>query len=136
MTGTPGIGKSVFGTYLLQLSRCIALARHYCFVFRNAELLVVFSDGGVEGEDYSSFKCAGHLHDRSSWYLSDSTKVPEEILSLATVLLVSPRYKRTKELFLEATRFRAGFHTSVGLGRAAGMHVSELFSLMCQIRPW
>ncbi|CAM9615718.1 unnamed protein product [Pylaiella littoralis] len=93
VTGTPGIGKSVFGLYLLSLLRC----RGKTVVFERKSFWFRFSDEGVDEGDYSSFKNAGYLHDENTWYLSDPEEKPEELLRLATVVMVSPTYERTKE---------------------------------------
>ena len=83
VTGTPGIGKSVFGLYLLYLLRCQGRT-------------VVFDEGVAEGE-FSSFKTAEYLTgDPTAWYLSDPKDRPEMFRG-TTVVLVSPKAIRVNE---------------------------------------
>ena len=76
VTGTPGIGKSVFGLYLLYLLRC----QGKTVVFEQKGFWYRFSDEGVAEGEFSSFKTAGYLTgDPTAWYLSDPEDRPEEI---------------------------------------------------------
>ena len=90
VTGTPGIGKSVFGLYLL-------------YLLRRQGRTVVFDEGVAEGE-FSSFKTAEYLTgDPTAWYLSDPKDRPEMFRG-TTVVLVSPKAIRVNE-FMKQVKF-------------------------------
>jgi len=123
VTGTPGIGKSVFGLYLMYLLRCEGKT----VVFERKSDWYRFNDEGVIKGDVASFRQAGFLDDESSWYLSDPDAKPQELLSLRTVVLVSPNYERTKE-----------FMKLSGLAQQIFMpvwKVDELLDCQCAVFP-
>lgn len=94
VTGTPGIGKSVFGLYLLYLLRC----QGKTVVFEMKVEWYRFSNAGVEKGGLREFIAAGYLRDDSNdWYLSDPQDRPFERFSGTTVVLVSPKRRRTHE---------------------------------------
>lgn len=93
IVGTPGIGKSVFGFFLLYQLRLEGRT----VVFEAGSFWYRFSDeGSVEGK-FSSFKKAGFFNDGNTWYLSDPKFRPEKISNLPTVVFVSPKIGRTEE---------------------------------------
>lgn len=98
VTGTPGIGKSVFGFYFLYLLRC----QGKTVVYENKRRWYRFSDAGVTEGRYDSFVDAGYLNDVDSWYLSDPDDRPFEGFSGSTVVLVSPKKKRVHEFLKQA----------------------------------
>ena len=93
IVGTPGIGKSVFGYYLLYLLRLEGRT----VVFEAKDVWHRFSDEGTVVGDFSSFMTAGFFSDGNTWYLSDPIKRPREMLQCPTVVFVSPKIGRTKE---------------------------------------
>lgn len=97
-TGTPGIGKSFFGLYLLHRLRCLGKT----VLFELDQYWYRFSDEGVTKGRFDIFDDAGYFLDESSWYLSDPENKPKKILGLATVVLVSPKSGRVEE-FLKLT---------------------------------
>ncbi|CAM9517557.1 unnamed protein product [Ectocarpus sp. 12 AP-2014] len=96
VTGTPGIGKSEFGFYLMHLLRC----RGKTVVLERKDRWYRFSDEGVIKGNILDFTRAGYLDEddtSNTWYLSDPKSEPEEFSGLPTVVLVSPRTGRVKE---------------------------------------
>ncbi|CAM9756354.1 unnamed protein product [Ectocarpus sp. 4 AP-2014] len=91
VTGTPGIGKSMFGYYLLYLLRC----QGKTVVFQVKRAWYRFSDAGVIKGDYKDFLRAGFLfrngHDCDSWFLCDPDDRPREMLPGTTVVWASPK---------------------------------------------
>ena len=101
VTGTPGIGKSEFGFYLMHLLRC----RGKTVVLERKGAWYRFSDEGVTQGDISDFRKAGYLQGTKTWFLSDPKDRPEELLGLPTVVLVSPRTSRVNEFMKQADSF-------------------------------
>ena len=66
VTGTPGIGKSMFGYCLLYLLRCEGKT----VVFELKGDWYRFGDEGAEKGRLDDFYYAGYLDDPESWYLS------------------------------------------------------------------
>ncbi|CAN0408826.1 unnamed protein product [Ectocarpus sp. 12 AP-2014] len=93
VTGTPGIGKSVFGYYLLYLLRL----KRKTVVFEQKRKWYRFSDDGVVEGRFETFKDAGYLDDPAGWYLSDPEYKPDEGFRGVTVVLVSPGKDKTNE---------------------------------------
>ncbi|CAN0400345.1 unnamed protein product [Pylaiella littoralis] len=93
VTGTPGIGKSVFGYYLLYLLRLEGKT----VVLEQKEKWYRFSDEGVVQGRFETFSDAGFLNDPAGWYLSDPEGKPREGFTGITVVLVSPRKDKTNE---------------------------------------
>ena len=93
VTGTPGIGKSMFGYYLLYLLRCEGKT----VVFELKGAWYRFGDEGAEKGRLDDFYYAGYLDDPESWYLSDPKDRPEENFAGTTIVLVSPAFERVKE---------------------------------------
>ncbi|CAB1111758.1 unnamed protein product [Ectocarpus sp. CCAP 1310/34] len=93
VTGTPGIGKSEFGFYLMYLLR----GQGNTVVLERKDSWFRFSDEGVTVGYFYSFRRAGYLYGNSTWYLSDPEDRPKELLGLPTVVLLSPRKSRVNE---------------------------------------
>lgn len=93
VTGTPGIGKSVFGYYLLYLLRQDGKT----VVFEQKDKWYRFSDEGVVEGRFETFSDAGFLNDPAGWYLSDPEGKPREGFTGITVVLVSPGKDKTNE---------------------------------------
>ncbi|CAN0479039.1 unnamed protein product [Ectocarpus sp. 12 AP-2014] len=93
VTGTPGIGKSVFGYYLLYLLRLAGRT----VVFEQKGNWYRFSDEGVVEGRFETFMDAGFLDDPAGWYLSDPEDKPREGFTGTTVVLVSPRKDKTDQ---------------------------------------
>lgn len=93
VTGTPGIGKSVFGYYLLYLLR----QNGKTVVFEQNDKWYRFSDEGVVEGRFETFSDAGFLNDPAGWYLSDPEGKPREGFTGIAVVLVSPGKDRTNE---------------------------------------
>ena len=93
VTGTPGIGKSVSGFYLLYRLR----REGETVVFERKGNWYRFSDAGAEKGNLSSFESAGYFDDPDCWYLSDPEDRPKEMFGGRTVVLVSPKYDKVKE---------------------------------------
>lgn len=102
VTGTPGIGKSVFGFYLLYLLRC----QGRTVVFERKRSWYRFSDDGVAEGEWSSFKTAGYLNEDMAWYLSDPDDRPFEGFRGVTVVLVSPKGFRYHEFLKQSKSIR------------------------------
>ena len=102
VTGTPGIGKSEFGFYLMHLLRC----RGKTVVLERKGAWYRFSDEGVTQGYHVDFGRAGYLQDTNTWFLSDPEDKPKEILGLPTVVLVSPRTSRVNEFMKQPDSFR------------------------------
>ena len=98
VTGTPGIGKSVFGWYLLYLLRC----QGRTVVYELKGDWYRFSDEGVQEGEFSDFRRAGYLRDPTAWYLSDPEWRPKETFEGTTVVLVSPKEDRVKEFLKQS----------------------------------
>ena len=101
VTGTPGIGKSVFGFYLLYLLRC----QGKTVVFELKGKWYRFSDAGVVQASLEAFNERGYMYDPNSWYLSDPEDRPKEYFDGTTVVLVSPRTGRVNEFMKQADSF-------------------------------
>ncbi|CAN0454092.1 unnamed protein product, partial [Ectocarpus sp. 8 AP-2014] len=99
VTGTPGIGKSVFGYYLLYLLRLEGKT----VVFEQKEKWYRFSDEGVVQGRFETFSDAGFLNDPAGWYLSDPEGKPREGFTGITVVLVSPEKDKTNEFLKQDT---------------------------------
>lgn len=99
VTGTPGIGKSVFGYYLLYLLRLEGKT----VVFEQKEKWYRFSDEGVVQGRFETFSDAGFLNDPAGWYLSDPEGKPREGFTGITVVLVSPGKDKTNEFLKQDT---------------------------------
>ena len=94
VTGTPGIGESVFGLYLLYLLRC----QGKTVVFERKYNWYRFSDEGVQEGRFETFVDARYLTgDPTAWYLSDPEYRPKEMFRGTTVVLVSPKAIRVNE---------------------------------------
>ncbi|CAM9617120.1 unnamed protein product [Pylaiella littoralis] len=93
IVGTPGIGKSVFGFFLLYQLRLEGRT----VVFDREGSWYRFSDEGSVVGELSSLKTAGFFDDDNTWYLSDPKFRPEKFLNLPTVVFVSPKIGRTEE---------------------------------------
>lgn len=105
VTGTPGIGKSLFGYYLLYLLRC----QGKTVVFQNKQDWYRFSDAGVVKGRFDTFQDTGYLtNDSNDWYLSDPEGKPYEGFVGITVVLVSPKQNRVNE-FLKQVQSRRFF---------------------------
>ncbi|CAM9974146.1 unnamed protein product, partial [Laminaria digitata] len=102
VTGTPGIGKSIFGFFLLYLLRCQGKS----VVFESKHLWYRFSDAGVTRGLFASLVVAGYLDDVDSWYLSDPEDRPLEGFCGSTVVLVSPKRQRVHEFMKQASSER------------------------------
>ena len=128
VTGTPGIGKSVFGFYLLYLLRC----QGKTVVFELKGKWYRFSDAGVVQASLEAFNERGYMDDPNSWYLSDPEDRPREYFQGTTVVLVSPKYERVKE-FLKLADAQQIFMPVWGLDellkcqRAVFPHVPSTF---------
>lgn len=94
VTGTPGVGKSIFNFFLLYLLRLEG--KTVLFDLRGKWYR--FSDKGVEltGSE-STFVDAGYFEDGSSWLLCDPDSKPTEKFLGVTVVTVSSNLERTKE---------------------------------------
>ncbi|CAM9507463.1 unnamed protein product [Pylaiella littoralis] len=93
VTGTPGIGKSMFGYYLLYLLRCEGKN----VVFELKGDWYRFGNEGAQEGTYQEFRRAGFTRDPTAWYLSDPEGSPRENFEGTTTVLVSPDYERIKE---------------------------------------
>ena len=93
VTGTPGIGKSTFGYYLLYLLRCEGKT----VVFQLEDDWYRFGDEGAQEGTYAEFRRAGFTQDPTAWYLSDPEGPPKRNFAGTTVVLVSPDFERVKE---------------------------------------
>ncbi|CAN0449686.1 unnamed protein product, partial [Pylaiella littoralis] len=94
VTGTPGIGKSVFGFYLLYLLR----RQGKTVVYDSKGDWYRFSDEGVAKGELSDFKKKRYLdNDEDNWCLSDPESRPYEGFTGTTVVLVSPKAVRVHE---------------------------------------
>ncbi|CAM9895128.1 unnamed protein product, partial [Ectocarpus sp. 4 AP-2014] len=93
VTGTPGIGKSVFGYYLLYLLRRDGKT----VVFEQKGKWYRFSDEGVVQGRFETFSDAGFLDDPAGWYLSDPEGKPREGFTGVTVVLVLPGNDKTNQ---------------------------------------
>lgn len=93
VTGTPGIGKSMFGYYLLYLLRCEGKS----VVFELKGDWYRFGDEGAQKGTYYDFDRAGFFQDPTAWYLSDPKGPPKENFEGTTVVFVSPDFERMKE---------------------------------------
>ena len=103
VTGTPGIGKSVFGLYLLYLLRCQGLT----VVFERRGRWLRFSDDeGVQKGRFETFYDAGYFEDPTAWYLSDPEDRPKEMFMGTTVVLVLPKAIRVNEFMKQAKSIR------------------------------
>ena len=103
VTGTPGVGKSVFGWYLLYLLRCQGLT----VLFERKGRWYRFSDDeGVQKGRFETFDDAGYLEDPTAWYLSDPVDRPMETFAGTTVVLVSPKAIRVNEFMKQAKSVR------------------------------
>ncbi|CAN0269983.1 unnamed protein product, partial [Pylaiella littoralis] len=89
-TGTPGIGKSVFGFYLLR-------RRGKTVIFQSKETCYRFSDTGVMEGSIRQFQEAGELKGTDRWYLCDPETRPYKGFTGTTVVLVSPKATRLHE---------------------------------------
>ena len=99
VTGTSGIGKSLFGYYLLYLLRC----QGKTVVFERKGVWYRFSDEGVEEGEYFDFFDARYFrNDLNSWYLSDPEDRPVQRLAGTTVVLVSTKAKRVNSFLKQA----------------------------------
>ena len=98
VTGTPGVGKSVFGFYLLYLLRCEGKT----VVYERKDEWYRFSDEGAEKGSRDDFRRAGYLKDPDSWYMCDPQDRPFEGFQGITVVLVSPKTFRVKEFLKQA----------------------------------
>lgn len=94
VTGTPGIGKTVFGYYLWYLLRQDGKT----VVFEQKDKWYRFSDEGVVEGRLETFSDAGFLNDPAGWYLSDPEGKPRKGFTGITVVLVSPGKDKTNEL--------------------------------------
>ena len=101
VTGTPGIGKSQFGFYLMYLLRC----RGKTVVLDKKGFWYRFSDEGVIVGNRSVFINAGYLQGTNTWFLCDPKNRPE-VLVLPTVVLVSPKTTRTNDFMKQANSRR------------------------------
>ena len=90
VTGTHGIGKSMFGYYLLYLLRCEGKT----VVFELKGDWYRFGDDGEQRGTYSEFRRAGFTRDPTAWYLSDPKDKANENLAGTTVVLASLDVKR------------------------------------------
>ncbi|CAM9928509.1 unnamed protein product [Ectocarpus sp. 4 AP-2014] len=102
VTGTPGIGKSVFGYYLLYLLRLEGKT----VVFEQKDKWYRFSDVGVLQGRFETFSDAGCMDDPAIWYLSDPEGKPHEGFTGITVVLVSPGKDKTNEFLKQDTACR------------------------------
>ncbi|CAN0133971.1 unnamed protein product [Pylaiella littoralis] len=93
VTGTPGIGKSVFGYYLLYLLRL----EHKTVVLEQKEKWYRFSDEGVVEGRFETFSDAGFLNDPAGWYLSDPEGKPRESFTGITVAVEQRELLSTDE---------------------------------------
>ena len=126
VTGTPGIGKSQFGFYLMYLLRC----RGKTVVLDERGIWYRFSDEGVIMGDRSGFINAGYLQGTNTWFLCDPKDRPDEILGLPTVVLVLPETARVNS-FMKQVHSRRFYMPVWSLGellecrRAIFAHVPE-----------
>ncbi|CAN0448306.1 unnamed protein product [Ectocarpus sp. 12 AP-2014] len=102
VTGTPGIGKSEFGFYLMYLLR----GQGNTVILDRKGFWYRFSDEGVAVGDLSEFRNAGYLYGSSTWYLSDPKDQPMELLGLPTVVLLSPWLSRANHFMNQAGSHR------------------------------
>ncbi len=113
VAGTPGIGKSVFGFYLLYLLRCEGKT----VVFQRQDRWFRFSNAGVQQGSFSDFFRARYLQndcDINSWFLCDPKNGPEcdpedrpeECFVGTTVALVTPEAFRVNEFLKQVNSER------------------------------
>ncbi|CAM9627633.1 unnamed protein product [Ectocarpus sp. 13 AM-2016] len=101
VTGTPGIGKSMFGYYLLYLLRC----QGKTVVFQVKRAWYRFSDAGVIKGDFIDFSHAGFRscgYEYDSWFLCDPDDRPCEMLPGTTVVWASPKKYTVHEFMKQA----------------------------------
>ena len=89
VTGTPGIGKSVFNFYLLYLLRL----QGKTVLFNLKDIWYRFSDEGAERVGNPK----NYFLDENGWFLCDPENKPTGSFRGITVVTVSPEEERTKE---------------------------------------
>ena len=90
ITGTPGIGKSIFLFYILWKLANME-TRRTVILHRNMErgCIYVFQDSGC-WETFNYAEIASFLKDVNTWYLTDTLDPPPALVEAVTILVSSP----------------------------------------------